>query len=98
MVQKWIAELKPKTGRTLNEWVALVSKEGPKDTQGRQAWLNSKYKLGTNSAWWIVERAEGKGGAEDSPEAYLAAAERYVEEQYAGKNRHFGPHSKNYSR
>ena len=84
-VQKWIAELKPKTGRTLDEWVALVKKEGPKDTPGRQTWLNSKYKLGTNSAWWIVERAEGKGGEEDSPEAYLAAAEGYVEEQYAGK-------------
>lgn len=85
MVQKWIAELKPKTGRTLDEWVALVKKEGPNDTQGRRAWLNSKYQLGTNSAGWIVERAEGKGGEEDSPEAYLAAADRYVEEQYTGK-------------
>jgi hypothetical protein len=85
MVQKWIAELKPKTGRTLDEWVALVNKEAPHDSQERRAWLNSKYKLGANSAWWIVERAEGKGGEEDSPEAYLAAAEGYVEEQYTGK-------------
>jgi hypothetical protein len=85
MVQKWTSELKPKTGRTLDEWVALVKKDGPKDSKGRRAWLNSKYKLGTNSAWWIVERAEGKGGEEDSPEAYLAAAEAYVEDQYAGK-------------
>jgi len=85
MVQKWIAELRPKTGRSLEEWVALVKKEGPKDYQARRAWLKSKHKLGTNSAWWIAERAAGKGGEDDSPEGYLAAARQYVEEQYSGK-------------
>ena len=85
MVQKWIAELKPKTGRSLEEWIALLKKEGPKDYHARRAWLKSKHKLGTNSAWWIADRAEGRGGEEDSPEEYLAAATRYVEEQYRGK-------------
>jgi len=28
MAQKWIIELKPKTGRSLEEWIALVKKEG----------------------------------------------------------------------
>ena len=68
MVQKWIAELKPKTGRCLEEGIALVKKEGPKDYQARRAWLKSEHKLGTNSAWRITERADGKGGEEDSPE------------------------------
>jgi hypothetical protein len=85
MAQKWIAELKPKTGRSLEEWIALVKKEGPKDYQARRAWLKSEHKLGTNSAWWIAERADGKGGEEDSPEKYLATAAEYVEEQYSGK-------------
>jgi hypothetical protein len=31
------------------------------------------------------ERAGGKGFEEDSPEAYLATAEKYVEQQYSGK-------------
>jgi hypothetical protein len=84
-VQKWIAELKPKTGRSLEEWIAPVKKEAPQDYQARRAWLRSKHKLGTNSAWWIAERADGKGGEEDSPEEYLAAAVRYVEEQYSGR-------------
>ena len=84
MVQKWIVELKPKTGRSLEEWIALVKKEGPKDYQARRAWLKSKHKLGSNSAWWIAERADGKGDEEDSPERYLATAVRYVEEQYSG--------------
>ena len=30
MVEKWVSELKEKTGRSLEEWIALVKKEGPK--------------------------------------------------------------------
>jgi hypothetical protein len=85
MVQKWVAELKPKTGRTLDEWVTLVKRDGPTGHQSRREWLKSKHKLGSNSAWWIVDRAEGKGGEEDSPEEYLAAAVRFVEDQYSGR-------------
>jgi hypothetical protein len=85
MVQKWVAELKPKTGRSLEEWITLVQKSGPKDYQARRAWLKSKHNFGTNSASWIAERADGKGGEEDSPEKYLATARRYVDEQYSGR-------------
>ena len=83
MVQKWVAELKEKTGRSLEEWLALVEKEGPKDEKTRREWLKTKHKLGTNSAWWIAERSEGKG-EDDSLGAYLKSAARYVEEQYSG--------------
>jgi uncharacterized protein DUF5655/uncharacterized protein DUF4287 len=84
MVQKWVAELKSKTGRSLEEWLALVKKEGPKDEKSRREWLKTKHKLGTNSAWWIAERAEGKATEDSDPEAYLQAAVQYVEVQYAG--------------
>src|SRR6266849_1845625 len=84
MMEKWVAELKGKTGHSVEEWIALVKKEGPKDEKSRREWLKTKHKLGTNSGWWIAERAEGKGGEEDTPEEYLEAAVAYVEEQYAG--------------
>ena len=84
MLQKWVSELKEKTGRSLEEWIAFVKKEGPKDEKSRRDWLKSKHKLGTSSAWWIAERADGKGGEEDTPETYLKSAALYVEEQYAG--------------
>ena len=71
MVEKWLAELKEKTGRSMEEWLALVKREGPKEEKSRREWLKTKHKLGTNSAWWIVERANEKGGEEDTPEAYL---------------------------
>jgi Domain of unknown function (DUF5655)/Domain of unknown function (DUF4287) len=85
VAQKWIADLKPKTGRSLEEWVALVKKHGPKQYQARRAWLKSKHNLGTNSAGWIADRADGKGGEEDSPDKYLATACKYVEDQYSGR-------------
>jgi hypothetical protein len=84
MVQNWIATLKEKTGRSLEEWLALVKKSGPKTEKERREWLKKVHGLGTNSASWISERLEGKGGETDSPEAYLAAAEKYVEAMYAG--------------
>jgi hypothetical protein len=90
MVQKWLAELKEETGRSMEEWLALVKKEGPKDEKSRREWLKSKHKLGTNKASWIAKRAEGKGW-EDTPEAYLKAAVRYVEEQFAGPKEKLRP-------
>ena len=89
-VQKWMAELKGKTGRSPEEWIALVKKEGPKDEKSRREWLKKKHKLGTNSAWWIAERADDKG-EDDSPEAYLKTATQYVEEQYAGPKEKLRP-------
>jgi hypothetical protein len=84
MVQKWIATLKEKTGRTIEEWIRLVEKEGPAAEKERREWLKKVHGLGTNSAWWIAERAEGKGLEDGDPEAYLRAAEGYVETMFAG--------------
>ena len=53
--------------------------------------MKTKHKLGTNSAWWIAERVDGKGAEEDSPEAYLKTAVVYVEEQYAGAKEKLRP-------
>jgi hypothetical protein len=82
--QKWVAELKSKTGRSLEEWLALIRKSGPKDEVSRRGWLKSEHGLGTNSAWWLAERADGKGTEASDPDAYLAAAEKYVENMFSG--------------
>src|SRR5271157_4072635 len=83
-VQKWIKELPQKTGRPLEEWVALTKKTGPPTEKERREWLKKEHKLGTNSAAWIAERAAGKGTEEDSPDAYLKTAAEWVEAQYSG--------------
>lgn len=84
MMVKWTAELKGKTGRSVEEWVELIKKKGPKDVAARRDWLKAEHGLGTNSAWWLAERATKGTGDEDTPDAYLKAAEGYVAAQYAG--------------
>jgi hypothetical protein len=91
MMQKWVAGLKEKTGRSLEEWVALIKREGPKEEKARREWLKTKHKLGTNSAWFLAERADGRGDEEDSPERYLKTAVKYVEEQYSGPKEKLRP-------
>ena len=91
MTQKWIAELKQKTGRTLEEWLKVIKKEGPQDEQPRRDWLKTKFGLGTNTAWWLAERSVGKGEESGDPAAYLQAAEKYVDEMFAGKKEHLRP-------
>lgn len=84
MAQKVIAGLKGKTGRSLEEWIELVKESGPPAEKDRHEWLKKHHKLGTNYAWWIVERAEGRGLEDGDPEAYLKAAAAWVETMFSG--------------
>jgi hypothetical protein len=84
MTQRWLAELKDKTGRNLDEWMELIAKEGPADEKGRREWLKSEHGLGTNTAWWLAERSVGKGAEDGDPDAYVRSAPRVVDELYSG--------------
>ena len=84
MTQKWVAELKQKTGRSLDEWLRLIKKSGPKDEESRRQWLKREHGLGTNHAGELAERAEGRSSDFDNPERYLEAAEGYVESMFSG--------------
>lgn len=83
MTQKWIGELKQKTGRSLDEWLLLIRKAGPKAETARRDWLKTEHGLGTNYAGWLAERADGESDVED-PDKYLEAAEGYVEKMFSG--------------
>jgi hypothetical protein len=91
MTQKWVAELKQKTSRTLEEWLKLIKKEGPADEKERRAWLKEKFGLGTNTAWWLAERSLGKGAETNDPDLYLESAERDVEKMFSGGKAHLRP-------
>jgi hypothetical protein len=83
MFKSVLAGMKEKTGRTFEEWVKFVEKQGPATEKERREWLKAKHGLGTNYAWWIAERSVGKGD-DGSPETYLQQAEEYVEQMYSG--------------
>ena len=78
MEETALAKLQERTGKTLEEWIKLVKKSGPPTEKERRVWLKQEQGLLTTYAWWIAERAEGKGAAADyDPEAL-------VEEMFAG--------------
>ena len=84
LVQEWIIGLPKKTGRTLDEWIRLVEDEGPSSDTDRRDWLKAEYGLGTNTAWWIADRAARRGLEDGDPDEYLKAAEGYVAAMFAG--------------
>jgi len=86
MIQKWIGDLKAKTGRSLDEWRSHIRGAGPPTEKDCRDWLQNAYQLGTNAAGWLAEKAlgNGKSSVEDTPAGYLAQAPIYVEQMYAG--------------
>ena len=91
MMQKWVSELKQKTGRSLDEWIKHIKKAGPGTEKERREWLKSEYELGTNTAWFLAEAADGKGEKHGDPESYIEAAEGYVEAMFAGPKEQLRP-------
>lgn len=91
MVMKWVAELKEKTGRTLEEWLKFIVKNGPKELRPRTQWLKEKHGIGSNTAGWLAERAGGQPTWDESEEAYLAMAPKFVAEMFSGKKEHLLP-------
>ena len=72
MEESALAKLKERTGKSLEDWIKLVKRAGPKTEKDRRDWLVKEHNLTTNYAWWIAERTEGKGAASDyDPDAYV---------------------------
>ena len=82
--QAMLANMRAKTGRTVDEWAELARRDGPADDAGRRAWLKSAHGLGANHAMFVVERAAGRDAVDTDPAAYLAAAPGLVDALYAG--------------
>jgi hypothetical protein len=83
MTERIIAAMKEKTGRSLDEWVRFVVREGPPGARARREWLKIEHGLGMTHAGLVVDRSLG-GGAELDAKSYLTAAPRYVDEMFAG--------------
>lgn len=86
MVQRWVETLKEKTGKSLDEWMRFIQTKGPKEEKACRRWLKTEHGIGTNTAWWLAERARGgeTSFAEEDPAAYLAKAPELVEAMFAG--------------
>lgn len=83
--QSILNNLKSKTGRSADEWAALLRQEAPAGDKARLDWLKTHYQLGRSTAALIVEYASGQAMDYADGAAYLAAAPGYVEAMYRGK-------------
>ena len=91
MTQKWLGELKQKSGRTLEEWLKVIKKDGPAEEKARRDWLREKHGLNTMIATYLAERSTGKGAQMEDPDLYLKSAERDVDKMFAGGKAHLRP-------
>ncbi|MBI3819546.1 MAG: DUF4287 domain-containing protein [Planctomycetes bacterium] len=55
-----IRNLKERTGKPLEDWMAILKKKGPATDAERRAWLAREHAITTNYASWIVEEAAGR--------------------------------------
>lgn len=80
MVTAVSASMKERTGRTVDEWVALVVAGGvdPLDQKAVRRWLKAEHGVPQNSRWAIAFAAARAAGWEPP------TAEQYVDDQYAG--------------
>lgn len=93
MVHEWRVALPEKTGRSFEEWMALIKENGPKQVAQARVWLKKEFAFGANTASWLAERAlaEDPGLFDDDPASYLSLAPKYVREQYSGKKQELLP-------
>ena len=92
-MQKWIAELKAKTGRTL-ERVGRADAERTAQTTVTNRASNgcgTRTSSATTSRGRLRSAREERVSRATTPEAYLEAAEKYVDEQYSGKKASLRP-------
>ena len=82
MVQKWADELPAKTGRSLEQWAAVLRTAPHESRKDRVAWLKAEYGLGTVTAEQIYEYAYGNQTWDGDPKVYLRNAAAYVEAMF----------------
>jgi len=93
MMVDWVAALKAKTGRDLEQWLKFIRAQGPATEKAAREWLKTALKLGSNTAWWLAERAHNVAprGWDWDPKAYLKQAIAFVDAQYPPKKAHLRP-------
>ena len=81
------ASLQSRTGRTLDEWVALVDAEGPDplDQNAVRRWLKDAHGVPQNSQWAVADAAAVAAGW------VRPTVDEYVDGQYLGAKAHLRP-------
>lgn len=84
MIRKWADDLPGKTGRTLDDWAALVRRQKFDTHKPAMAWLIAEYGMNGPSAMHVAEYVFNQATWDGTPEVYLRNATQYVVEMFAG--------------
>src|SRR4051794_41275991 len=81
------ASLEQRTGRTLDQWVALVDSSGldPLDQNAVRRWLREVHGVRQNSQWAVADAAARAAGWQ------RPTVEQYVDAQYTGTKARLRP-------
>jgi hypothetical protein len=81
------ASMQERTGRTLEEWVAVVDSSGinPLDQKAVRRWLEDEHGVPQNSQWAIADAAAVAAGWK------RPTTEEYVRQQYSGPKERLRP-------
>lgn len=87
MTRAITASMKERTGRTLDEWVALVEATDldPLDQVGVRRWLEEVHGVPQNTRWAIGFEVAGRHGW------VMPTADEFADQMYAGKKAHLRP-------
>lgn len=78
MIESSRRNILERTGKTWEDWVEILRRDGPEGEAEQRAWLKSEHGFTTNYALWIVEEANGQGIDSYDPDSL-------VESQYDEK-------------
>jgi predicted transport protein len=81
MLSSVTASIQERTGRSMDEWVALVEGSGvdPLDQNAVRRWLREVHGVRQNTQWAIADAVAGRAGW------VRPTLAQYVEQQYAGR-------------
>ena len=82
--QAIIDNLPGTTGRSIDQWIRLIKRDGPAGEKERRDLLKKVHGMGGTTAAMVAHHAEGRGSQDTAPGAYLKAAADYVEAMYTG--------------
>lgn len=87
MMDSVAASMKERTGRTLEEWVAVVQASGldPLDQKAVRKWLKEEHGVLQTSQWAIADAAARAAGWK------RPTTDEYIDQQYAGPKAHLRP-------
>jgi hypothetical protein len=68
MMRAVIANLPEKTGKSLEQWLAILKKDGPAESKEQVRWLKAVHNVGHVTAQCIVASAHGKRDEYESPD------------------------------